>query len=105
MTDASEPEKSDSKLDTYEDQGMPFENEEWLAFIQRTMHEVLNQEIDTLKNYNLVGLVVAILRNLNANTKVIESVVQLLSFPFILPITKEDVNEIKEVIFLCIRLN
>lgn len=54
MTDKSEPEKSDSKLDTYEDQSSPIENEEWLAFIHMTMQEVLNDEIDTLKHHNLV---------------------------------------------------
>lgn len=55
MTGKSEPEKSDSKLDTYEDQCSPIENEEWLAFIHMTMHEVLSGEYDTLKHNNLVS--------------------------------------------------
>lgn len=46
----------DSKMDTYEDQCSPIENEEWLAFIHMTMQEVLNKEIDTLKHHNLVRI-------------------------------------------------
>lgn len=36
----------------------------------------------------------AILRNLNANTEVIESIAHLLSVPFVLPISKDDIAEI-----------
>lgn len=46
-----------------------------------------------------VGMIVAILRNFNANTKVIGAVVRLLSIPFVLPISDEDISEIKEVFF------
>lgn len=52
----TEIEKSDSKMDTYEDQCSPMENEEWLAFIKMTMHEVLSEEYDTLKHNNLVSI-------------------------------------------------
>lgn len=45
-------------------------------------------------------MIVAILRNLNASSKVIESVVQLLILPFVLPITVIDMTEIENVI-LC----
>lgn len=33
----------------------PIENEEWLAFIRSSMHEVLNGQIDSLKQQNLVS--------------------------------------------------
>lgn len=52
----TEVEKSDSKMDTYEDQCSPMENEEWLAFIKLTMHEILSEEYDTLKHNNLVSI-------------------------------------------------
>lgn len=42
-------------------------------------------------------MIVAILRNFNANTEVIGAVVQLLSIPFVLPLSNEDISEIKEV--------
>lgn len=42
-------------------------------------------------------MIVAILRNLNASSKVIESVVQLLILPFVLPISINDMTEIENV--------
>lgn len=52
----TEVEKSDSKIDTYEDHCSPMDNEEWLAFIQLRMHEVLSEEYDTLKHNNVVSI-------------------------------------------------
>lgn len=46
-------------------------------------------------------MIVAILRNFNANTEVIGAVVQLLSLPFVLSVSNEDISEIKEVNVLC----
>lgn len=46
-------------------------------------------------------MIVAILRNFNANPEVIGAVVQLLSIPFVLPVSDEDISEIKEVNFAC----
>lgn len=91
-------ENSDTKPDAYEDdQSPPFENEEWLAFIHESMKEVLNGETDSLKQQNLVGIIVAILRNFNASSNVICSVVQLLSIPFVLPFSSEDLAQIRTV--------
>lgn len=42
-------------------------------------------------------MIVAILRNFNASYTVISSVVQLLSIPFVLPISSDDIAEIKTV--------
>lgn len=42
-------------------------------------------------------MIVAILRNLNASSTVIGGVVQLLSIPFVLPISSDDISQIKEV--------
>ena len=62
-----------------------------------SMAEVLNGEIDTLKDQNLLGIVVAILRNPNVCSNVIGSIVQLLSIPFVLPISNEDLTQIRTV--------
>lgn len=83
------------KQDTYENPSI--ENEEWLAYINTTIVEVLNGEIDTLKNQHELGLIVAILRNPNVCSNVIGSIVQLLSIPFVLPISNDDLIQIRSV--------
>ena len=40
-----------------ESQSPPIENEEWLAFLHRSMPEVLDGELESLKQQNLVGMV------------------------------------------------
>ncbi|XP_075158948.1 STKc_STK36 domain-containing protein fused [Haematobia irritans] len=67
-----------------ESQSPPMESEEWLAFLERTIQEVLDGELESLKQKNLVSIIVAPLRNSKAIPKVIESVAQLLSLPFVL---------------------
>ncbi|XP_061398261.1 serine/threonine-protein kinase fused-like [Musca vetustissima] len=67
-----------------ESQSPPMESDEWLAFLQRTIQEVLDGELDSLKQKNLVSIIVAPLRNTKAIPKVIESVAELLSLPFVL---------------------
>uniref|UniRef100_A0A1I8M2I9 non-specific serine/threonine protein kinase n=1 Tax=Musca domestica TaxID=7370 RepID=A0A1I8M2I9_MUSDO len=67
-----------------ESQSPPMESDEWLAFLQRTIREVLYGELDSLRQKNLVSIIVAPLRNTKAIPKVIESVAQLLSLPFVL---------------------
>lgn len=42
----------DSCIDEY--QSPPIENEEWLAFLHRYMQEILDGEIESLKQQNLV---------------------------------------------------
>jgi len=48
------------------------------------MQEILDGEMDSLKQQNLVSIIVAPLRNARASCNVVESVVQLLSLPLIL---------------------
>ncbi|XP_065364847.1 serine/threonine-protein kinase fused [Calliphora vicina] len=67
-----------------ESQSPPIENDEWLAFLHRSMQEVLDGELESLKQQNLVSIIVAPLRNSKAIPKVVDSVVQLLSLPFVL---------------------
>lgn len=35
-------------------QSLPIENEEWLAFLRASMQEILDGEIESLKQHNLV---------------------------------------------------
>lgn len=93
--DRSGPENASSKQDTYESPSI--ENEEWLAYINTTIVEVLNGEIGTLKDQLELGIIVAILRNPNVCSDVIGSIVQLLSIPFVLPISNDDLTEIRSV--------
>lgn len=67
-----------------ESQSPPIENDEWLAFLHRSMQEILDGELDSLKQQNLVSIIVAPLRNSKASPKVLESVAQLLSLPLVL---------------------
>lgn len=76
---------------------LSIENDEWLAFIHRSMQEVLDGELDSLKQQNLVGMLVAPLRNSKASCKVVESVAQLLSLPFVLGGPTSVIQEIRNV--------
>lgn len=67
-----------------ESQSPPIENDEWLAFLNRSIQELLDGEFDSLKQHNLVSIIVAPLRNSKAIPKVLLSVAQLLSLPFVL---------------------
>ncbi|XP_055909302.1 serine/threonine-protein kinase fused [Eupeodes corollae] len=67
-----------------ESQSPVIENEEWLAFLHRSIQEVLDGELDSLQQQNLVSIIVAPLRNTNATPKVVEGVAQLLSLPLVL---------------------
>uniref|UniRef100_A0A1A9X5F4 non-specific serine/threonine protein kinase n=1 Tax=Glossina brevipalpis TaxID=37001 RepID=A0A1A9X5F4_9MUSC len=67
-----------------ESQSPPIENDEWLAFLHRSMQEVLDGELESLKQQNLVSIIVAPLRNSKAIPKVVDSVAQLLALPFVL---------------------
>uniref|UniRef100_A0A1B0FB29 non-specific serine/threonine protein kinase n=1 Tax=Glossina morsitans morsitans TaxID=37546 RepID=A0A1B0FB29_GLOMM len=67
-----------------ESESPPIENDEWLAFLHRSIQEVLDGELESLKQQNLVSIIVAPLRNSKAIPKVMDSVAQLLALPFVL---------------------
>lgn len=67
-------------------QNPPIENEEWLVFLQRSMQEILDGELDSLRQRNFVCIIVAPLRNCKASAKVIEHVAHLLSLPLAIDI-------------------
>ncbi|XP_053693653.1 serine/threonine-protein kinase fused [Sabethes cyaneus] len=64
-----------------ESQNPPIENEEWLVFLQKSMQEIIDGELDSLKQQNFVSIIVAPLRNCRASAKVIENVAYLLGLP------------------------
>lgn len=75
----------------------PIENEEWVAFLQRSMEEVMEGEIDSLLQQNCVSVFVSPLRNPAAGCRVIEYVACLLSLPFTVSISKENLKKIERV--------
>ncbi|XP_017088363.2 serine/threonine-protein kinase fused [Drosophila bipectinata] len=82
-----------------ESQSPPIENDEWLAFLNRSVQEILDGELDSLKQHNLVSIIVAPLRNAKAIPRVLQSVAQLLSLPFVLadPMLIVDLEVIRNV--------
>ncbi|XP_016967044.1 serine/threonine-protein kinase fused [Drosophila biarmipes] len=82
-----------------ESQSPPIENDEWLAFLNRSVQELLDGELDSLKQHNLVSIIVAPLRNSKAIPRVLKSVAQLLSLPFVLvdPVLAVDLELIRNV--------
>ncbi|XP_033610342.1 serine/threonine-protein kinase fused isoform X2 [Cryptotermes secundus] len=80
----------------------PIESDEWLAFLQHTMEEVMDGDVDALQQCNFVGVVVSPLRNPGASCRVVEYVACLLSLPFVVnSIIEEDISKIQQVIVIC----
>ncbi|XP_043269140.1 serine/threonine-protein kinase fused isoform X2 [Venturia canescens] len=79
------------------------ENEEWIAFLQRSMKEVIDGEIDSLLQKNCVSVFVSPLRNPAASCRVVEYVACLLSLPFVSRLSHENMNLIK-LVYLDVRV-
>ncbi|KAJ9592269.1 hypothetical protein L9F63_001165, partial [Diploptera punctata] len=76
----------------------PIENDEWLAFLQHTMEEIMEGEVDSLQQCSFVGVVVSPLRNSSASCRVMEYVSCLLSLPFVVGgVTEEDISKLRQV--------
>ncbi|XP_058448995.1 serine/threonine-protein kinase fused [Malaya genurostris] len=80
-----------------ESQNPPIENEEWLVFLQKSMQEILDGELDSLKQQNFVSIIVAPLRNCRASSKVIENVANLLGLPLAIDAPPAIINDILSV--------
>lgn len=67
--------------------------------MNRSVQELLDGELDSLKQHNLVSIIVAPLRNSKAIPRVLKSVAQLLSLPFVLvdPVLIVDLELIRNV--------
>lgn len=76
----------------------PMETEEWIAFLQKSMQEVLNGEIISFTQTNQTNVFISPLRNSNTNSKVLQFIAKLLSLPLILRgISEESLNQMKKV--------
>lgn len=75
----------------------PIENEEWIAFLQRSMEEVMEGEVGSLLQQNCVSVFVSPLRNPAAGCRVVEYVACLLSLPFVISLTKDTLERIAQV--------
>lgn len=82
----------------------PIENEEWLAFLQRNMEEIMSGQLECLRNHNLVSVVVAPLRNCNASCRVLEFVASMLSLPFVVDGTSDKDLELIRQVYLEIKV-
>lgn len=75
----------------------PIENEEWIVFLQRSMEEIMEGEVDSLLQQSCVSIFVSPLRNPAAGCQVIEYVACLLSLPFTVSVSKENLQKIERV--------
>lgn len=75
----------------------PIENEEWIVFLQRSMEEIMEGEIDSLLQQNCVSVFVSPLRNSAAGCRVVEYVTCLLALPFTVSVSKENLKKIEQV--------
>ncbi|XP_014480493.1 PREDICTED: serine/threonine-protein kinase fused [Dinoponera quadriceps] len=75
----------------------PIENEEWIAFLQNSMEEIMEGEVDSMLQQNCVSVFVSPLRNPAASSRVVEYVACLLSLPFTVSVNKENLEKIKQV--------
>lgn len=83
----------------------PIESDEWLAFLQHTMEEIMDGDVDALQQCNFVGVVVSPLRNPGASCRVVEYVACLLSLPFVVnSIGVEEISKIQQVIVIYMML-
>ncbi|KAL5280153.1 STK36 family protein [Megaselia abdita] len=85
-------------LDSFDEtQSQMMENEEWLAFIKKNMHELMEGDFGTISELSMVSIIVAPLRNPKAGAKVVENVAVLLSLPLVLGAPEKVMDGIKSV--------
>jgi len=75
----------------------PIENGEWIAFLQKSMEEIMEGDIDSMLQQNCVSVFVSPLRNPAANCRVIEYVACLLALPFTVSISQTNLKKIEKV--------
>lgn len=75
----------------------PIENEEWMVFLQKSMEEVMEGEVDSLLQQNCVSVFVSPLRNPAAGCRVVEYVACLLALPFTVKISKANLKKVERV--------
>jgi len=75
----------------------PIENGEWIAFLQKSMEEIMEGDIDSMLQQNCVSVFVSPLRNPAANCRVIEFVACLLALPFTVSVSQTNLKKIEKV--------
>lgn len=75
----------------------PIENEEWIAFLQRSMEEVMEGELSSLLQQNCISVFLYPLRNPAAGCKLLEHVAKLLSLVFVVPVGSENLDRVLKV--------
>uniref|UniRef100_A0A1B6D4B8 non-specific serine/threonine protein kinase n=2 Tax=Clastoptera arizonana TaxID=38151 RepID=A0A1B6D4B8_9HEMI len=61
----------------------PLETEEWLVFLQQSMEEVFEGDLESIRDKSFISMVTAPLTNPGASSQVIEYIACLLSLPYV----------------------
>ena len=77
--------------------GRHMENEEWIAFLQRSMEELMNGDVASVLEQSFVSVLISPLRNLAAGCRVVEYVACLLSLPFVVKVSRENLEKIQRI--------
>ncbi|XP_049959679.1 serine/threonine-protein kinase fused isoform X1 [Schistocerca serialis cubense] len=102
---SSVPDKSrTTSVFTLHEERVPIENEEWLVFLQHSMEEVMDGDLESLLLESFLGMVMAPLRNPLASCRVVEYVACLLSLPFSLDEIGDDEIDTLEQIYADVRV-
>lgn len=76
----------------------PLETEEWLAFLQQSMQEVMGGDLESISEKSFIAMVTNALTNHGATPKVSEYIACLLALPHVAPgVTKSDLASITSV--------
>lgn len=83
----------------------PIETEEWLAFLQLSMEEVMEGDLESVNEKTFVSMVTTALSNHGASCRVTEYIACLLSLPFVADsVTIYEATHIRKVVIYCIVL-
>ena len=75
---------------------VPVETEEWLQFLFKMMQEILDGDLETYKEGNMMMLV-GLLRNPKFNSKLIDHVVQIICLPYAIDMPQSILEDIEEL--------
>lgn len=75
----------------------PIETEEWIAFLQKSMEEIMNGELYSLLQKNCASALISPLKNLTVNCRVVNYIACLLSLPLALGLKRSVVFKIHRV--------
>lgn len=85
---------------SFSENSNPIENDEWMVFLLRTIEEVIAGEMASLSQPSLATIIISPLENRYTSPKVLVYIANLLSLPFVVPDTLDDVVEqIKKTYF------